>query len=263
MRVRNSSEHHPARIRVSGCAIAALNIFVLLAPGALGATPARRLAPAQAATSEQLQTLARSMTFDWAKTHPINATFLGLSDEDGQLDTPSEAANARDLATIREWQKQLAAISLAGASLKDRDDAKLLGAQLTSMERQYTVYKTFEKDPSGPSVAILSAIYTQFLHLPVAGTSGDHGRRRHGRVGENHFAPCGCARVHRSGQRAGHASGASLRRHGRGTVGGRAEFAEWTIDGRGEGAAFGGAIRGVRKNPRRDAGRDGADQEVH
>ncbi|MGA7854055.1 MAG: DUF885 domain-containing protein [Candidatus Acidiferrales bacterium] len=170
--MRNSSEHHPARILISACAIAALNIFVLLAPGALGATPARRLAPAQATTSEQLQTLARAMTFDWAKTHPINATFLGLSDEDGQLDTPSEAANARDLATIREWQKQLAAISLEGASLKDRDDAKLLGAQLTSMERQYTVYKTFEKDPSGPSVAILSAIYTQFLHLPVVGTSG-------------------------------------------------------------------------------------------
>ena len=112
------------------------------------------------------------MTFDWAKAHPINATFLGLSDEDGLLDTPSLAANARDLATIREWQKQLAAISLDGAALKDVDDAKLLGAQLTGMERQYTVYKTFEKDPSGPSVAILSAIYTQFLHLPVAGTSG-------------------------------------------------------------------------------------------
>jgi uncharacterized protein (DUF885 family) len=141
-------------------------LFVLLA---LGAVPAAAAPPN---TSEQLQTLARSVTFDWAKTHPLTATFLGLSDEDGQLDTPSEAANARDLATIREWQRRLAAISLAGASLTDVDDAKLLRAQLTSMERQYTVYKTYEKDPSLPSVTVLNAIYWQFLHLPVAGTAG-------------------------------------------------------------------------------------------
>jgi uncharacterized protein (DUF885 family) len=94
-----------------------------------------------------------------------------LSDEDGQLDTPSEAANARDLATIREWQRQLAAISLNGASLTDVDDAKLLRAQLTGMERGYTVYKRYEKDPSVPSMAILGAIYMQFLHLPVAGAT--------------------------------------------------------------------------------------------
>ncbi len=112
------------------------------------------------------------MTFDWAKTHPLTATFLGLSDEDGQLNTPSEAENARDLATIREWQRQLAAIPLEGATLVERDDAKLLRAQLTSMERQYTVYKTYEKDPSAPSLGILGAIYTQFLYLPVAGTAG-------------------------------------------------------------------------------------------
>jgi uncharacterized protein (DUF885 family) len=111
------------------------------------------------------------VTFDWAKTHPLTATLLGLSDEDGQLDTPSEAANARDLATIREWQRQLAAISLNGASLTDVDDAKLLRAQLTGMERGYTVYKRYEKDPSVPSMAILGAIYMQFLHLPVAGAT--------------------------------------------------------------------------------------------
>ncbi|MFY9801925.1 MAG: DUF885 domain-containing protein [Candidatus Acidiferrales bacterium] len=139
---------------------------MLLAPGAPLA------APAPPTTSEQIQALARAMTFDWAKTHPLTATFLGLSDEDGQLNTPSEAENARDLATIREWQRQLAAIPLEGATLVERDDAKLLRAQLTSMERQYTVYKTYEKDPSAPSLGILGAIYTQFLYLPVAGTAG-------------------------------------------------------------------------------------------
>ena len=136
-------------------------VMVLLASSAQAAT-----------TTERLQALAKSMNFDWAKSHPLVATSLGLSDEDGQLDTPSEAENARDLATIRGWENELAAIPLAGASLTDVDDAKLLRAQLVAFERQYTVYKTYEKDPSGPSVAIMSAIFTQFLHLPIAGTEG-------------------------------------------------------------------------------------------
>jgi uncharacterized protein (DUF885 family) len=121
---------------------------------------------------ERMQALARAMTFDWAKSHPLTATFLGLSDEDGQLDTPSEAENARDLATIRGWESELASISLEGAPLVDLDDAKLLRAQLVGMERQLTLYKGYEKDPSGPSLAIVNAIYVQFLHLPIAGTEG-------------------------------------------------------------------------------------------
>src|SRR5271165_4706734 len=140
-----------------------LLLFVFFAAGPLGAGRS---------VSDRLQTLARSMTFDWAKSHPLAATSLGLSDEDGQLDTPSEAENARDLATIRGWESELASIPLDGASLADVDDAKLLRAQLTNLERQYLVYKTYEKDPSGPSLAIVNAIYTQFLHLPIAGTAG-------------------------------------------------------------------------------------------
>lgn len=56
--------------------------------------------------------------------------------------------------------------------MSDVDDAKLLRAQLLSSERQYTVYKNYEKDPSGPSLTILNAIYIQFMHLPVTGTAG-------------------------------------------------------------------------------------------
>ena len=121
---------------------------------------------------ERIQALAHAMTFDWAKSHPLTATFLGLSDEDGQLDTPSDAENARDLATIRGWQSELASIPLERAALVDVDDAKLLRAQLVGMERQYTIYKGYEKDLSAPSMAIVNAIYVQFLHLPIAGTEG-------------------------------------------------------------------------------------------
>ncbi len=139
-------------------------LFVLLAPCALAAVPPT--------TTERLQTLAQSITFGWAKSHPLVATSLGLSDEDGQLDTPSEAENARDLAMIRGWENELTSIPLDGASLTDVDDAKLLRALLVGYERQYLVYRTYEKDPSGPSLAIMGAIYTQFLHLPIAGTAG-------------------------------------------------------------------------------------------
>jgi Bacterial protein of unknown function (DUF885) len=141
-----------------------LLLFLFLMP--------QRVDAAAATAMERLQALSKAMTFDWAKAHPITATFLGLSDEDGLLDTPSEAENAHDLATIRGWKKELDSIPLDGASLVDVDDAKLLRAQLTGFERQYVVYKSYEKDPSGPSLAILGAVYTQFLHLPIAGTDG-------------------------------------------------------------------------------------------
>jgi uncharacterized protein (DUF885 family) len=134
--------------------------------------PASTLAAEAGPTSERLQALARKMTFEWAKSHPLTATFLGLSDEDGRLDSPSEAQIARDLVTVRGWQQELESIPIEGASLVDGNDAKLLRAQLVGMERQYTVYKGYERDPSGPSLAIVGAIYTQFLHLPVAGTEG-------------------------------------------------------------------------------------------
>jgi uncharacterized protein (DUF885 family) len=149
-------------------------LFALLSLVAILFFVAQRVdaAPAAGTATERLQALAKAMTFDWAKEHPITATFLGLSDKDGRLDTPSEAENARDLATIRAWRKDLDSIPLEGASLVDVDDAKLLRSQLIGLERQYVVYKSYEKDLSGPSVAVLSAIYTQFLHLPIAGTDG-------------------------------------------------------------------------------------------
>jgi len=147
------------------CRCLSLPLLLLLVPRApIDAAPRP--------TTEQLQSLAQTITFEWAKLHPLTATELGLSDEDGQLDTPSEAENDRDLAKIREWESELAAIPLEKASLVDVDDAKLLRGQLVGMERYYTVYKTYKKDPAGPSLAILGAIYTQFLHLPVAGTAG-------------------------------------------------------------------------------------------
>lgn len=164
MDLRKGSAMIPLAVmpKVSLFSVFSLLVFASCAPSAF----------ARASSADRLQALAKTMTFDWAKLHPLTATNLGITGEDGQLDTPSAAENARDLSLIHRWQRDLAAIPLSGASLITRDDAKLLRAQLTGMERQYTVYKVYEKDPSAPSVAILSAIYTQFLHLPIVGTNG-------------------------------------------------------------------------------------------
>jgi uncharacterized protein (DUF885 family) len=147
-------------IRAACFATALLPCMAAAAPAAPGTTNAA------------LQALARTITFDWAKSHPLIATSLGLEAEDGRLDAPSAAENERDLATIRRWEAELAAIHPSAASLVDSDDAKLLRAELVGYERQYTVYKTYEKDPSAPSQAIVNAIFTQFQHLPVVGGNG-------------------------------------------------------------------------------------------
>jgi hypothetical protein len=68
-------------------ALAACTLLgVLLASG-----PARAVEEPYA----QLQALARDITFRWANLHPIYATELGISGEDGRLDSPSPAGDYR------------------------------------------------------------------------------------------------------------------------------------------------------------------------
>jgi uncharacterized protein DUF885 len=124
------------------------------------------------ASYDRLQSLARDMTFGWAKLHPLVATQLGIAGLDGALDTPSLAEDRRDLGMIRAWETQLATIPLAGETRQVRDDATLLRAQLLGMERQYTVYHSDRRDYSAPGTSIVNAIYTQFQHLPIAGRGG-------------------------------------------------------------------------------------------
>jgi len=157
------------RVRLFAAAIA---IGSLSAPLVSSAKPPANASAAHTAAYAQLQTLARHMTFDWAQRHPIVATELGLTEHDGELETPSAAYRTADLAQIHAWQATLAAIPLAHATLVERDDTALLKAQLVSMERGFTVYHSDEKDYSGPARAIVGVLFTQFLHLPISGEAG-------------------------------------------------------------------------------------------
>src|ERR1700686_847151 len=155
-----------ARLRFLVGALIAAFILVQLAPRASAAAPARSAAYAQ------LQALAREMTYGWAKRHPLMATGFGLTERDGELETPSRTSRAADLAQIRAWQAALNAVPLGGATLVERDDAHLLKAQLVSMERGYTLYRSDEKDYSGPARSIVDALFTQFINLPIVGEAG-------------------------------------------------------------------------------------------
>jgi hypothetical protein len=127
------------------------------------------------AAYKQLQTLARDLTYTWARIHPLTATGFGIAGYDGDIDAASESARNDDIALIATWQSRLAKInSQYGSSmtLVERDDAKLLGAQLTSLARQFTVYQVDRKDYAGPANAVVGAIFTQFQHLPIAGAKG-------------------------------------------------------------------------------------------
>src|ERR1700693_5782555 len=129
------------------CAALAFS-FAMTSAGTLGAAPAQ---PLRTAAYGKLQTLARTITFTWAKRHPLVATSEGLTDYDGDLEIPSAAYRTEDLAQVRTWRASLAAIDLTRATLVERDDALLLRAQLTELERTFTVYRSDEKDYSGPA----------------------------------------------------------------------------------------------------------------
>ncbi len=127
------------------------------------------------AAYKQLQTLARDLAFTWSRIHPLTATALGISGYDGDIDSATEAARSDDIALIASWQGRLAKIkSQYGSSmtLVERDDAKLLDAQLTSLARQYSVYQVDRKDFAGPANAVVGGIFTQFQHVPVIGVNG-------------------------------------------------------------------------------------------
>jgi uncharacterized protein (DUF885 family) len=158
---------HRAVLAFAGVLISA---FIL---GAAGAATAA--APAPNAAYGQLQTLARDMTYTWARIHPLTATSLGIAGYDGDIDAASEAARNDDIALVASWQGRLAKIkSQYGPSLTlvESDDVKLLDAQLINLARQYSVYQVDRKDYAGPANAVVGGVFTQFQHLPVAGVDG-------------------------------------------------------------------------------------------
>src|SRR5712675_2097353 len=124
---------------------------------------------------EGLTRLAQDMVYTNARMYPLQATALGLPGHDGELDNPGEAQRAAQIERLKAWQQQLATLSAgmsAGTALVDRDDARLLGAQLARQLNELLVNQTDRKDYGGGANEIVDAVFVQFQHLPVVGQGG-------------------------------------------------------------------------------------------
>jgi len=134
-------------------------------------------APAQATGSphEQLTSLAQEIVYTSARLHPMLATRLGIPGYDGDLETPTEATRAAEVARLEKWRERLHRIASAtGSKLStvDSDDLKLLEAQLEGSLNDLRVYQVDRKSYGGAAVKVVAAIYTQFHELPILGRDG-------------------------------------------------------------------------------------------
>ena len=123
-------------------------------------------------THDKLTRLAQDMVQASIVDNPMRATYLGIPGMDGQLAVPSEAARAATIAHLKRWVADLDRIKGAAGksiSLVDADDAKLLRADLDERLHTLLVRRTDRKDYAAPALALVGAIYTQFLHLPIPG----------------------------------------------------------------------------------------------
>ncbi len=124
---------------------------------------------------QQLTQLAQDITYTSARLFPSQATSLGITQYDAELEVPTEKNRAAYIVQLQRWRNRLHAIERAtasGMSLADRDDAKLLEAQLSRSLNALQVYQVDRKDYSIGANTIVNAIFLQLQFLPVAGRDG-------------------------------------------------------------------------------------------
>src|SRR5450759_2856474 len=95
-------------------------------------------------THQQLTQLAEDIVYTSARLFPTQATPLGITNYDGELESPSEKDRSAYIAQLRKWRKRLHGIVPTGesnVSLIDRNDARLMGAQLAQNLNALRVYQ--------------------------------------------------------------------------------------------------------------------------
>ncbi len=137
-------------------------------------TVAAAAMPAPSAHDE-LVALAQESLATTARLDPIVATELGLPGQDANLVVPSEAARQATIERARTLRRRVVAIAArpeVRASLVDLDDARLLIAEADSVLGALVDRQADRKSYARPALRLTGAIFTQFLHLPVAGRDG-------------------------------------------------------------------------------------------
>jgi uncharacterized protein (DUF885 family) len=117
-------------------------------------------APAQSSpiAALQMQTLN-----DFLTAFPEVGTFLGDYTRDADWSDPGQAGIARTKALIDTFEQKVNAIDMTGATLQDRNDIVLMRAFIVGQRRQLADAEA-GKDPSGPPLTVLGAIFTMILH---------------------------------------------------------------------------------------------------
>lgn len=126
-------------------------------------------------THDQLTSLAQDIVQTGAREDPLMATNLGIPGLDGEVGVASESKRAAHIAQLKGWSAKIDAIKAAAGpsiSLVDADDAKLLHAQIDEELDGLLVRQYDRKDYAGPALSVVNAVYTQFLHVPIAGRDG-------------------------------------------------------------------------------------------
>jgi uncharacterized protein (DUF885 family) len=124
---------------------------------------------------DRLTALAQEIVYTTARFHPMQATALGISGHDAELETPTEASRAAELARLQKWRDQLQRIAKSPGSklsMVDADDVRLLQARLDHDLNALQVYQFDRKNYAGAGIGLTEAIYTQLHELPVAGRDG-------------------------------------------------------------------------------------------
>ena len=165
--------------------LAAALAGLTLAFAAAAQAPARLVLPAQqlgaapaylsSATHQKLTALAEDFLARSAAEDPLYASGLGLTNYDDRLAIPSEARRAASIAQLRAWKATLDSIERAAgptAALTERGDIRLLRAGFDARLNELEVRRSDRKDYAGPGLGIVEALFSQFLHLPIAGRDG-------------------------------------------------------------------------------------------
>lgn len=120
-------------------------------------------ASAQSSPSEQIAAVQTGAMREFLAASPETATFLGDYSNDGAWSDPTPAGIAQFKAMLASYEQRVDAIDMTGAALQDQNDIKLMKAFAASQRRQLADQEA-GKDPSGPPLTVLGAVFTMILH---------------------------------------------------------------------------------------------------
>ncbi|MBV9027706.1 MAG: hypothetical protein JO311_03755, partial [Candidatus Eremiobacteraeota bacterium] len=120
-------------------------------------------APAQTSPAQQIAAVQMQALNDFLAAAPEVATFLGDYTHDADWSDPSPAGIARFRELIASYEQRVDAIDMTGATLHDRNDIKLMRAFIAAQRRQLADLEA-GKDPSGPPLTMMGAVFTMMLH---------------------------------------------------------------------------------------------------